>query len=320
MAPCPFPGVVCIGNVVFDTLVRPVDRIEWGTTTWVETIEQHMGGNGANTSYTLARLGVPCKLLSVVGRDVAGDTLLAKLDDAGVDTSTILRSDAPTPATVALVNSAGDRLFLHQPGACRTALSAPIEFTDQLLAGVSRFHLANIFALSAFRAQAAETLRRARAAGLLVSVDTGWDARGRWLEDLGSCLHYVDLLFVNESEARMLTGAAEVAEAASTLIQLGVRKVVVKLGARGCAVYSASLSFHAPAFPVHVVDTTGAGDCFVGGYLAALQRDLPDETAAAVANAVGALAVRQLGAAEMLLSWEQTEAWMRERSGAAFRP
>ena len=68
------------------------------------------------------------------------------------------------------------------------------------------------------------------------------------------------------------------------------------------------------------MDTTGAGDCFVGGYLAAIQRGFSDETAAAFANAVGALAVRQLGAAEALLSWQETEAWMRTQPPATHEP
>ena len=108
-------GVLCVGNIVFDVLVRPVDRLDWGTTTWVEAIEQHLGGNGANTSSALARLGVPVRLLGTIGNDTPGDQLLAALRAAGVDTAHMSRSDAPTPTTVALVNSAGERLFLHRP-------------------------------------------------------------------------------------------------------------------------------------------------------------------------------------------------------------
>jgi sugar/nucleoside kinase (ribokinase family) len=309
-------GVLTTGNIVLDILARPVDRVMWGTTAWVDTIEQHMGGNGANTSYALARLGVPSRLESVLGNDPPGDLLLARLNGAGVDTAFVRRSEVPTPATVVLVNLAGERLFLHQPGACSVAFGGPVDFTPSLVAGVSHYHLANVFALPAFRPHAAESLRRAREQGLSVSLDTGWDARGRWLEDVRPCLPHLDLLFVNEDEARMLAGERETANAAAALIRMGARKVVVKRGELGCAVYSAQSSFQAPAFAVEVVDTTGAGDCFVGGYLAAIQRGCSDETAAAFANAVGALAVRQLGAAEALLSWQETEAWMSTRSPA----
>ena len=198
-------------------LVHPVDQLRWGATTWVETIGQSMGGNGANTSYALARLGVPVRLLSVVGDDHFGDEMLAGLRSVGVDTRGIMRARGATPTTIALIKSGGDRLFLHKPGISLEAFPEPVEFTPWLRQGVSCYHLANPFALPAFRAHAAETLRRARAAGLSTSLDAAWDSLGRWIEDLGPCLPHVDLLFVNKEEARMLTGCRDLLGAAKAL-------------------------------------------------------------------------------------------------------
>jgi sugar/nucleoside kinase (ribokinase family) len=87
--------------------------------------------------------------------------------------------------------------------------------------------------------------------------------------------------------------------------------VVVKLGAQGCAVFLEGKELRFPAFEVDVVDTTGAGDCFAGGYLAAIQRGRPVEEAARLANAAGALSVRRVGAVGGVLSWEDTQDWMR---------
>ncbi len=308
-------GVLCAGNVVFDMLVHPVDRLVWGATTWVETIGQSMGGNGANTSYALARLGTPVRLISVVGDDNYGDEMLSGLHSAGVDTSAITRAWGASATTISLVRSDGNRLFLHKPGVNLHALPEPIEFTARLLRGVTHFHLANPFGLPAFRAHAPETLRRAKAAGLRTSLDAAWDSQGRWLEDLGPCLPYVDLLFVNEEEAQMLTGLSDAAEAARRLHELGAKTVVVKLGSRGCMLYSGEAPSFTKAFPVEVVDTTGAGDCFAGGFIAALQRGLPLEEAARFANAAGALSVRRVGSVAGLLSWEETEEWMAMAEG-----
>ena len=304
-------GVLCTGNIVFDMLVHPVDQLRWGATTWVETIGQSMGGNGANTSYTLGRLGVPVRLLSVVGDDRFGDELLSGLGQAGVDTRAVIRTKGATPTTIALVKSDGNRLFLHKPGVTAQAFAEPFEFTPLLLHGMSHYHLANPFSLPAFRPYAAETLRRARTAGLRTSLDAAWDSLGRWLKDLGPCLPNVDTLFVNEEEARMLTGLEEPGKAARALGDAGARTVVVKLGAQGCAVFSEGKELRFPAFDVDVVDTTGAGDCFAGGYLAAIQRGRPVEEAARLANAAGALSVRRVGAVGGLLSWEDTHDWMR---------
>jgi sugar/nucleoside kinase (ribokinase family) len=305
------PTVLCTGNIVYDILVRPVDEWRWGTTTWVETIERRLGGNGASTSYALARLGVPVRLLSAAGRDSSGDELLALLGEAGVMVSEVARLDAPTATTVALVNSAGNRLFLHRPGASAEAFAAPLDFAPALLDAVSHFHLANVFALPSMRPHAAATLQRARQAGLTTSLDTGWDALGRWLDDLAPSMAQADVVFVNEDEARMLTNEAGAAEAAAELLRRGAGRVVVKLGARGCAVFSADGGFHVPAFEVEAMDTTGAGDCFAAGYLAALQRGWSHEEAARFANAVGALAVQRVGAVAGVLTWEESESWMR---------
>jgi len=306
----PHGGVLVCGNIVADILVRPVDRVAWGTSTWVESIEQHLGGNGASTSVALGKLGVPVRLLSAVGPDGFGEQLLERLRSAGVDVSRVSRLDAPTPATVVLVNSAGDRSLLHRPGAAANAFAEPVEFDAALTAGMSSFHLANLFALPLLSRHAAETVRRAKAAGLGTSLDTGWDARGRWMEDLRPCLPYTDFLFVNEDEAGKLSGTGVAPEAASRLRGCGARTVVLKLGARGSAIFTADGEILVPAFDVPAFDTTGAGDCFAGAFLAALSRGLALEGAARFANAAAALAIQQLGATNGLRSWDETHAWM----------
>jgi sugar/nucleoside kinase (ribokinase family) len=303
-------GVLVCGNIVADILVRPVDRIAWGTSTWVESIEQHMGGNGASTSYAIGKLGAPVRLLSAIGHDGFADQLLARLRSAGVDVDLVSRGDAPTPATVALVNSAGDRVLLHRVGAGAEAFPEPLTFGSAITAGMSSFHLANLFALPLLRRHAAETMLRAHSAGLTTSLDTGWDARGRWIEDLGPCLPHTDLMFVNEDEAKRLTGCDNAAAAAARLRELGAAAVVVKLGPSGCAVFTAEGEAAAPAFAVEAVDTTGAGDCFAGAFLAAMHHGLTLEESARFANAAAALAIQKLGATDGLRSWDETVAWM----------
>lgn len=292
-----------------DILVRPVDRIAWNTTTWVEAVEQRMGGNGASTSYAAAVCGTAVRLVSVAGRDAFGDRLLGELAAAGVDVAHVRRSDGPTAATVALVNSAGDRLFLHRIGAGAEGFEPP-ELDATLSDGMSRFHLANLFSLPGLRRRGGEALSRAHAAGLATSVDTGWDSRGRWTEDLAPCLPWTDLLFVNQDEAQHLGGASDIRDAASRLRDGGAQAVVVKLGAQGCAVFDAAGELRIPAFDVTVVDTTGAGDCFAGAFLAALERGLGRAEAARFANAAAALSVQQLGATAGLRSWDETRSWM----------
>ena len=297
-------------------LVSPVPELRWNQTIWVDSMVDGFGGNGANTSYTLARLGVPSRLMGILGSDEAGDRIAVTLSNIGVDIAHVRRSPRPTPATVALVHRNGDRALLHRPGASADAFADSIELTPELTAGCSWFHLANPFALPALRPRAGELVAAAKRAGMSVAIDTGWDSRCEWLSVIGPCLPHADLLFTNEDEGRELTGAAEAVDAARTLALGGARIVVVKRGGSGCLVFENGESFNSPAFKVPVVDTTGAGDCFVGGFLAALLRGYSLASAARFANAVGALSVQHLGGVTGLKDWDETLDWMR-RSGSA---
>jgi sugar/nucleoside kinase (ribokinase family) len=304
-------GILCSGSVVYDTLVKPVDTLRWGTTTLVDCLEYHVGGNGANTATALAVLGVPVRLISTVGRDQEGDFALSRLAKAKVDTTYIWQVDQPTPATVVLVDASGNRAFLHRLGASNEAFYQPIHFTPALCHGMAHYHLASLFILPRLRAHAAETLADACRAGLTTSLDTNWDAQGRWMRDLAGCLPYLDYLFMNEDESLHITGSADPATGAAIVQARGVRVAIMKLSGRGCAIYSEDREIVCPAFEVEVIDTTGAGDCFVAGFLAAISRGASLKDAGDFANAVGARSVKHVGAVTGVRSTSETEAWMR---------
>ncbi len=302
--------VVVSGNIVLDVLVRPVGEVPWGGTAMVESIEQHLGGNGSNTSYALGKLGIPVRLLGMVGRDPFGEIVLHELGRAGVQTEEIRRSDSPTAGSVVLVSANGNRAILHRLGA-----SAEFDYAQEsfarVIARAAHYHLGSPFGLPRLRPRQEAMLRRAKESGVTTSVDTHWDSNGLWLEELSPYLHYTDFLFVNEDEARMLTGTVVPEDVASILLDRGAATVVLKLGQRGCAVFGHGGPFRSPAFDVGVVDTTGAGDCFAGAFVAALQRGRNLHEAARFANAVGALAIQAIGAVEGLRSYEETEEWIR---------
>ncbi len=313
-------GVLCSGNLVLDILVRPVDRPVWGTTSRVESISQHLGGNGGNTSYALAKLGVPVRTLGMVGRDAFGDTILEALRAVGAGTSYIRRSSAPTATTVGLVDSRGNRMFLHQLGSSEEMFSEPFEFSTAVCEGMSHYHLGSPFGLPKLRERLPDVLSSARRAGLTTSLDTMWDALGRWIQDLACCLRYIGILFLNEDEARALTGADTAAGAARRLRELGAHDVVVKLGGNGCAAFHGGECFQCPAYDVEVVDTTGAGDCFAGAFLAALHRGYSYRGASRFACAAAALNVGKLGGVEGILPFDETLAWMTAATTRPLQP
>lgn len=300
--------IVVAGNLVEDILVRPVERIEYGFTVWVESIEQHLGGNGANTSYTLAMLGVPVRLRGAVGKDDFGDRVLSRLRHAGVNFDEVERMPHPTATTVVLVAPDGSRSFLHAPGVSQEVFSQPGEFPE----GSGHFHLANIFSLPKMRQTGPQTLTNAMAAGWSTSLDTGHDTRGEWMGILEPCLDRINLLFANEAEALMISGCADIGSAARLLIDRGVKTVVIKRGREGCAVFDRHRELTAKALPVRAVDTTGAGDCFTGGFLAALYKGGSLEDAADLANACGALSASRMGSVTGLRGYRETLEWAAE--------
>jgi sugar/nucleoside kinase (ribokinase family) len=296
--------VVVAGNLVLDVLVRPVKRIEYGFTVWVDSIEQHLGGNGASTSYGLAMLGIPVCLRGAVGRDQFGDQVLKWLRAVNLDE--VERMDLPTATTVVLVAPDGSRSFLHAPGVSEEVFSEPGSFSGEK----GHFHLANIFSLPQMRKTGPLTLARADEAGWTTSLDTGHDTRGEWMTVLEPCLKHVNILFANEAEARKISGLSDLKAAAGLFLDRGVKLVVIKRGGSGCAVFDGNAEIWAPGFPVETVDTTGAGDCFTAGFLAGLHLGGTLEDAARLANACGALSASRMGSISGLRSYPQTMAWI----------
>jgi sugar/nucleoside kinase (ribokinase family) len=304
------PGIICSGSIVYDTLVYPFEESAWGTTRWVRSVEYHAGGNGANTARAMAILGASVRLVGAVGNDVQANFVLEELKASGVATDFVMRVDAPTATTVALVNEAGERQFLHCLGASEQAFSEPLVFTPSLVENASHYHFASLYILPHLRVHGAEMLRRARAVGLTTSLDTNWDAEGEWMVALAPCLRELDLLFMNEDEASMVTGSRDPADAARVVLEKGVRTAVMKLSGHGCAIYTEDREILCPAFQVPVKDTTGAGDCFVAGFLDARQRGASWAEAGEFGNAVGALSVQKLGAVTGVIPRAQIESWI----------
>ena len=160
------PGVLCAGALVLDTLVRPFDSLRWGTTTFVDTVQSHVGGSAANTARALGILRVPVRVAASLGRDEAANTIRQEMTRCGVDISSIQTVSEPTPQTIVLVNQTGDRQFLHHRGCSQVAFNDGLSFTSELIAGMAHFHLASLFVVPHLRTQAPHMLRSARQAGL----------------------------------------------------------------------------------------------------------------------------------------------------------
>ena len=285
--------VVCLGILVADAIARPVPAVPpRGALALVDEISLHGGGCALNTASALARLGLGAAVCGKVGADAFGDFLLGLLDERGVDRRGVLRDPAvPTSATVVLVDEAGERTFLHLPGA-NGRLRAE-ELDPELLYAGRALHFAGALVLEELDGEpAAAILAEARSRELVTSLDPVWDATGRWARLLPG-LPYLDLFSPSLTEAEAISGERGPEAAAAWLEGQGVRTVAIKLGADGCWVTGVG---HVPAPAVTAVDGTGAGDAFAAGLLYGTLAGWPLERTAALANRLGALATTAVGA------------------------
>jgi sugar/nucleoside kinase (ribokinase family) len=254
------------------------------------------GGAGANVAVHLARLGTPVLLAGCVGDDPAGEGLVAELSRAGVRLGLRTVPGGTTGTIVSLVDPDGQRSMLADRGA-NLALQ-PEDVPAPTRGG--HLHLSGYTLLDPRpRAAGLAALDAAVAAGCTVSVDPASTGPLRaygvdnWLADTAAAT----LLLPNADEARLLTGCADVTDAAQALAARHP-VVAVSLGADGALWAAGSVLVHRPTHPTEVVDTTGAGDAFAAGLLAAWLADADGQPADALdaGLALAADVVRRAGA------------------------
>lgn len=247
----------------------------------LDTADLLLGGSAAIVACGLARLGVTTALAAVVGDDRFGAFVLDELRASGVDVSAVtVDGAAPTGLSVVL-SEPHDRAILTLPGTIPAlTATAAREAVERLRP--RHVHVASYFLQPGLAAALPGLLDWLAERRIPVSLDTNWDPSERW-SGLTQVLRRVAVFLPNREEALAIasavTGAAPAGldEAASALSELGCR-VVVKAGAEGGIAFERGASVAAAGgLHVTVADTTGAGDSFDAGYLAALLADVADE-------------------------------------------
>jgi sugar/nucleoside kinase (ribokinase family) len=287
-------AVVVIGDVMTDVIVRPEGPVIPGSDRRAE-IRVLPGGGGGNQAAWLAHHGAPVRLAARVGaRD--RDPLAAAARADGIEPWFAADAERPTGVLVALVGPDGERSFLTDRGA-NTAL-CDADLPEALLDGARLLHVSG-YALVAPgpRAAALGFLARAQARGVAVSIDPG---SASFLAEIGPAtfLDWVsgaDFLFPNDGEAEILTGLGD-PEARLARLASRFGQVVLKRGALGAMLAKGTDRWSEAAPRVAAIDTTGAGDAFLGAYLAAWLRGAEPSACLAQANAAGAAITTILGA------------------------
>jgi sugar/nucleoside kinase (ribokinase family) len=295
---------VVFGNVTLDVICQTVDDVPRHESIAFEHVVVAPGGCGSNVAIGLCALGVSTALIGRIGSDDAAGLVETYWRRIGLDTRFIQRVEAlSTGTSIGLIDHEAQPRFIHTSGANQTLTAAAIDLPLIIREGVHNLHIGGYFVLPGVMDDSfARVLARAREQGLVVSLDVVRSPRMSDPSFLWPCLPYVDIFLCNSFEASRLSGDNNPKTAARSLRSRGAQAVIVKMGKDGCWLESSFDSILIPAPTVKVVDTTGAGDAFAAGLIAALlqKKDLPE--ACLAGNQAGARAVEILGA---VTAWYQ---------------
>lgn len=273
-----------------------------------------LGSSAAIFAHNLSALGTKVGFVSLVGADPLGKIALERLVAAGVDVSGVKQANTQTLTglTVALPHQQ-HRYILTYPGTMFEFQYSDLEMN--LVRSARHLHLSSFFLHRALRPRIPDLFREAKAAGLTTSLDTNDDPEDKWDADLREVLKHVDILFVNEREAKKMTRIEDHAQAINLLAEW-VRTVVVKRGAATSFCRSAGEEWSALPPRVAVVDDVGAGDSFAAGFIHRYLRGAGLRECLAYANLAGAYSTTKEGGTEAFRDRDALAAFMRTHSTA----
>ena len=297
--------VFVLGSINQDFVLKVERRPEPGETVTNAELSTHNGGKGANQAAAAALLGASVAFLGRVGDDEFGEPLVQALEEKGIDASLVKpASGTPTGAAFITVTPDGENAITVAPGANRSLTPGDVEAAADEI-GEARVFVAQmeVPVQTVLRAVEISAEKGTRA---LVNLAPTFEVPRELLEKL-------DPLVVNEHEAafllgREIEGVKGALSAAPELLSSGPRSAVITIGEDGAVLADGDSVEHLPAPEVEVVDTTGAGDAFVGALATRIARGASLRQAVAYAVRAGAAAVTKEGAQSALPTPEVVDA------------
>ena len=309
------PHILVVGSLNADLVVRTPRFPQPGETISGEDLQVIPGGKGANQAVAAARHGTRVSMLGRIGKDSFGDFLLDNLKSNHVDFQYVQRDDASTGTAIIVVDSNGQNSIVLSAGANGKVSSADVDNATLSDHELLLLQLEIPIPTVLFAA------RRAHESGLRVILNP---APAKQLPE--ELISLTDYLIPNETELSLLSGMTvndipSAERAAKTLLGRGVKNVIVTLGSKGALIVTDTQVTHVESFKVNVVDTTAAGDAFIGGFATKLLESARllanlHEQASALQNAVrygcacGALATTKFGAQPSLPTKEEVARFM----------
>ena len=301
--------VACVGILVADVIVEPVANYpQKGILEPVNSITMHNGGNAMTAAINLRKLGVESSLVGMVGKDMFGEFLKGKLKEAGVDVGGIkVNYTVQTSASVLMIDATGERSFFHCTGTNAVFSQQDIDY--DVIRDCGMVFVTGSFLLDTFDGEGTmEFLKTCKEMGKTTFLDVCWDAKGKWGELLNMSMPYIDYFMPSIDDAVCIEGEDYPEKIADVFVSRGVKNVIIKIGSKGSYLRKEGETkgqLYPPFYVENPVDTTGAGDSFCSGFLAAYACGKTEEECMVFANATGAHCVMAKGATTGIKSFEE---------------
>ena len=301
-------NIVSMGVHILDVLGRHVSEIPPGQNiALIDEIRITAAGTAAGTAVDMAKLG--CKVVAVgaAGDDEMGNVLLGIMNRYGIDTSYMKRKKGvQTSGTMLPIRPNGERPALHVMGTNATFCFEDVP--QDVVRNADFVHIGGFYLMPKFDGEdTVKTLKVAREGKAITSMDILGIKQDNMAEKILPTMPYLDYFMPNLEEAQMITGLTDLDELCNFFLNAGAKHVVLKMGARGSLIKDkAGLRLRIPAFKVAVVDTTGCGDAWTGGFIAGLSRGMTIEEAAQLASACGSLVATGLGSDAGIIDFDST--------------
>ncbi len=303
--------IVVIGSVNIDLVVKTSRTPNAGETIHGEDFNIFPGGKGANQAAAVAKLGGHVNMVGRVGDDAFGPGLVENLAKLGVGIERLrVEKGLSSGTALIIVDDQGENRIIVIPGANKKVAPEDVNLALPMIKSADYLLMQFEIPLSTVE----YGIDMAKTHGLRVILNP---APAQTIQP--EILQKVDHLILNEVEASMLTGKLvsdiESAKAATRdLLKRGAGVVALTLGRQGVIIASADDCQHVPAFPVKAVDTTAAGDAFIGGFTVALSEGKSLMDAAMLGNAAGGLAATKAGAQSSLPFRDEVENFLQNQS------
>ena len=291
--------VICIGAAVVDIPLQPVSKNIFDIESYpLERIAMVTGGDALNEGMIISRLGHKVALLSKVGDDAAGKFILDACERDRIDISGVVTDKTvETSINVGLVTEDGERTFVTNRNGSLWKLNAD-DLDLSCFKGARLLSLASIFNSPLLDGKVlVKIFKKAKEHGLIICADMIMPRLKETLNDIEDALSYVDYFFPNFDEAKLLTGKKDVEAIADVFLDYGVGNVVIKNGKKGCFLKNSTISRSVGTYrDIKALDTIGAGDNFVSGFITAILDGKDLIECAKFANATASIAVQSVGA------------------------